>query len=274
MICKIETVTALDAEKISVGPALVAVVAADDFHASVRPAHAQRRLAAVAAVRADRAHVLHLPRTGLVAISTRGERTDRTDVDTHAALFAFQVIFFIGRDQRTDAAILHTESPYIHALAANAHATETQDAARAVEENYRRPLLLLFVGLRLHVSRLRGAVGKSHVLQFALAARVANRAIQRMIAEQDLNRRFTRLPDFFAVGGDDHAFADHRGAGSLELWRFLDLYHAHAASAAQREVRVITERRYLDAHRLAGLNQKRARGSGDFLAVDRERNEF
>src|SRR5579872_1009463 len=107
MIGKVETIPALDAEEISVRPALIAVIASHDLHTAIGAPHAQRRLAPVAAVRADRAHVLHLPGPRLVAIRAGGERPHRANVDAHAALFAFQVIFFIRRDQRTHTAVLH-----------------------------------------------------------------------------------------------------------------------------------------------------------------------
>jgi len=65
---KVKAVAALDAEKVSVQSALVAVVAAHNFHAVVGAPHTQRRLATVAAVCADGAHVSHFPRAGLVAV--------------------------------------------------------------------------------------------------------------------------------------------------------------------------------------------------------------
>ena len=248
MIREIEGVAALDAEKISVDAALVAVVAAHNLHAGIGAPHAQRGLAAVAAVRADGADVLHLPRPRLVAIRAGGERADRADVDAHAALFALQMIFFIGRDDRTHAAVLHAQRPNVHALAADAHAAVAQNAARPVEEHHRRPLLLVLMILRLHELRFGGAVGERHVLQFALAAGVAHRAIQRMVAQQHLEHRLARLLDLVAVGGDDHALADHRGARGLQLGHLLDLHQAHAASALQRKVGVVAKRRHFDAH--------------------------
>src|SRR5580658_4634211 len=148
MMGKVESVTALDAEEIAVDPALVAVVATDNLHASFRAAHAQRGLASVPAVSADRAHVLHFPRARFVAIGAGGERADRTDVDTHAALFAVEMVVLIGRadirsNDRTDAAVLHAERPNIHAFTADAHAAIAQNAARAVEVHHGRPLLLV-----------------------------------------------------------------------------------------------------------------------------------
>src|SRR6478609_10398927 len=82
----IERVAALDAQKIAVDSALVAVIAANNVHACIRPADAERGLAAIAAMRADGAKVLHLPRARLVAVSAGGERANRADVDAHAAL--------------------------------------------------------------------------------------------------------------------------------------------------------------------------------------------
>src|SRR4029077_16761216 len=90
MMRKVESVAVFDAQEIAIDPALVAVVPADDLRASVAAAHAQSGFAAVPAVGADRTHMVHLPRTRLVAIGARGERADRTDVDTHPTLFAVE----------------------------------------------------------------------------------------------------------------------------------------------------------------------------------------
>src|ERR1019366_4706629 len=94
VVGEVESIAALDAEEIAVDAALVAIVAAHDFHAGIGAAHAESGLAAVAAMSADGADVLHFPRTRLVAIRSRSQRPDRTDVDAHAALFAFEVILF------------------------------------------------------------------------------------------------------------------------------------------------------------------------------------
>ena len=202
VVREIKSVAALDAEEIAIDAALVAIVAAHDFHAGVGAAHAESRLAAVAAVRAGRADMVHLPWPGLVAIRARGECADRADVDAHAAFFAFEVIFLVGRDDGTDAAVLHAKRPDVHAFAADAHAAITQNATRAIEVNHRRPLLLVAVVLDLDEFRFGRAVGESHVLQFALAAGIANWAIQRMVAEQQFDHAFARLMDFVAIGGD------------------------------------------------------------------------
>src|SRR5271154_4229008 len=151
MMREIESVPPFDTKKIAIDPALVTIIPAPNFHAGVRSAHAQRGFAPVGAMSARRAHVLHLPGTRLVAIRPGSQRPDRTNINAHAALFAIQMIVLIGCNDRTDTAVLHAQSPYIHALAANPHAAIAKNATRPVKENYRRPLLLFFVILGVDV---------------------------------------------------------------------------------------------------------------------------
>src|ERR1035437_398727 len=263
-----ESVAAPDAEENVIDPALVAIVAADDFHARVATADAQCGLASVPAVGADRAHMVHFPRTRLVAVGPGSKRAHRANVDAHAALFALEMILLIRRDDRTDAAVLHAKRPNIHALAADAHAAVAQNAARTVEVHHRRPLLFFLVVLSLRELGFGGAVGKRHVLQFAFAASVAHRAIQRMVAEHKLQHCLARLAHLVAVSRNNHALGYRRRAGSLKLGHLLDLLDANAASALQRKSGVVTERRNFNAHVLASLDQQRARGSRDLLSVD------
>ena len=88
-----------------------------------------------------------------------------------------------------------------------------------------------------------------------------------MVAEQHLQRGFAGLRDLGAFGGEDLALGDLRGAGGLELGRLLLAHHAHAARGLEREPGVVTERRNLDAGGLAGVNEQRACGRGERLAV-------
>ncbi len=154
MVGKIEGIASLDAEKVAVDAALVAVVAAQDLRAVIHAAHAQGGLASVSAVGADGGDVVHLPGAGFVTIGARGERSHRADVNAHAALFAVQVIALVGGNGAGDAAVLYPERPHVHAFTAGAHAAVAEDTARPVEEYYRGPLLFLAVLLDLGVERL------------------------------------------------------------------------------------------------------------------------
>src|SRR5579871_2178145 len=113
---------------------------------------------------ADGAYVLHLPGTSLVAVCAGGQGSDGADVDAHAALFAVQVVAFVGRDHRSRAAVLHAESPNVHAFAASAHTAVAQDAPGTIEENDGRPLLFFLVKLAFHIARLGRAILERHVL--------------------------------------------------------------------------------------------------------------
>src|SRR5258708_5745212 len=99
---EIERVAAFDAKEFAVDAGVVAIVPSDDLVV----ANAQRGLASVRAVCADRADVLHLPGTRLVTICTAGERAHRADIDAHAAFVAIEVIEAVGLDLAVDAAIV------------------------------------------------------------------------------------------------------------------------------------------------------------------------
>src|SRR5882724_1433067 len=94
MFGEIVTEAAFDAEKIAVDAAHVAIVRAKNFVI----ADAERGLAAVRTVCANRGDVLHFPRPRFVAIGAAGERADGADVNAHAALFALEMIFAVGDD--------------------------------------------------------------------------------------------------------------------------------------------------------------------------------
>src|ERR1700722_17746294 len=103
MVVEIETVAALDAQKLAVDAGMVAVIAADN----VVVARSQRGLAAVRAVRANSAHMGHFPRPRLIAIRAAAERAHRADVDTRAALVAFEVIAVVRGYLRKGSAVDH-----------------------------------------------------------------------------------------------------------------------------------------------------------------------
>ncbi len=115
----------------------------------------------------------------------------------------------------------HAQRLHIHALIANAHAAETKDAARSVVIHQVRPFFFGPVNLFFHEPAGVGAVAENHVLQFALAALVANRAIQRVVAQQKLQHEFARVAHLLGICPHHHAFGDHLGARGLQLWRLL-----------------------------------------------------
>ncbi len=159
----------------------------------------------------------------------------------------------------------NAESPDIHAFAAHAHAAVAENAARAVEVDGRGPLLLFAMLLGLDVEAFTCAVLEGHVLQFALAASVADGAVERMVAEQEFDGGFAGLGDLGRFGGEDLAFGDRGGAGGLELGHLLLADDAHAAGGLQAEAGIVAEGGDLDAGLAAGVDEQRACGSGELL---------
>ena len=182
------------------------------------------------------------------------------------------MILAVGRDDGAGAAVLHAQRPDVHAFSADADAAVAKDAAGAIKVNDGGPLLLVAVLLDLDKFRFVRTVLEGHVLQLALAAGIAHRAVERMIAEQHFDGGLASLRDFRTFGGDDHALGDGRGAGGLQLGHFLDADDAHAARGLQRKARIVAEGGNLDAVGTAGFNEQGARGCGELLAVDSEGN--
>ena len=80
-----------------------------------------------------------------------------------------------------NAARADAERFHVHAFIADAHATEAHDAARRIVINQRRPFFFGIVQLFFSEAAVVEAVAERHVLQFALAALVADGTIERMI---------------------------------------------------------------------------------------------
>ena len=126
----------------------------------------------------------------------------------------------------------------------------------------RAEILVLHRALVLGIARVVHAVAHRLVLQVALAALVADRAIQRMVDQQEFHHAAARLAHHRAVGVHHHAVGDRIGAGGDRLRRrLLDLDQAHAAIAGDRQALVVAEARNFDAGRLAGLQHGRAGGT-------------
>src|SRR5689334_7713263 len=128
MMVEVEPKTALDTEKLVFQARSITIVRADDL---VVP-HAQGRLAAIRTVPTCRPDMLHLPWTGLIAISVRSQRADRADIDTGAALIAIQLVAKVRRDLTVDTAVHHAERIHPQAFIADAHASIAKNAAGRV----------------------------------------------------------------------------------------------------------------------------------------------
>src|SRR5262249_22046288 len=143
---------------------------------------------------------------------------------------------------------------------AEARAAVAEDAALAVEGDGRRDRdrFLECVLLEGH-PRVARAVPEREVLQRALAALVADPAVEWVVDEDELERRVLRLRRHLRRARRLHAHSvlSCQRAGRLRLRRHaLDLDETHAAGADRRaEARLVTEDGDLDPGGERGLDQ-------------------
>jgi hypothetical protein len=151
---------------------------------------------------------------------------------------------------------------------AEAHAARAVDAARHVGGHKRADVLVLHHALALIETRGVAAEAHGEVLQLALATLVADRAIQRVVDEQEFHRRLLRANGLGALRENLHAFADRRGAGRQRLRRLLHFDETHAAVGRDGEFVVVAETRHVRVLRVRDVDDHLAFLALAGLAVD------
>ena len=140
-----------------------------------------------AARRARALDLLEVPRPGLEAVRRRGQRADRADLHGVAGEVRRERLVGERHDLGLVAALGEADQRIAGDLVGEAGAAVAQDAALAVEQHEVADRdRLLEVPLLLDVAALAGAVAERLVLQRALAALVADRAVERVVGEQQL----------------------------------------------------------------------------------------
>ena len=129
------------------------------------------------------------------------------------------------------------------------------DAAGHHGLHERAPVLLADGALAFVITRMVAAVADRLVLQIAFAALIADRAIQRVVDEQEFHDAAAAAANHFGIGMDNHTFRDRHAAGGDRFRRHFFYFHqAHAAIAGNRKPFVITEAGNFDAGRLGRLD--------------------
>ena len=208
---EIKSEASFRAQEFAVDAGMIPVVSAKNFIVT----HAKRRLAAVRTVRARIRNIFHFPRPRLITVSAARERAHWANINAHAALFASQLARFVRQNHGIHAARTNAQRLHIHAFIANAHAAEAQNAPRRIVINQRRPLFFRVVQFFLVEAAMVEPVAKSHVLQFTLAAFVANGTIERMIRKQELDHVLACFVNLRRIGLNDHALDSHERACRL-----------------------------------------------------------
>src|SRR4051794_7792626 len=242
------------------------------FHLLVADGEADVALAR--ADRADRAGVLDVPGPGAEAVGVVGQRPDRADVGDVALEGRHVGAVVEGADVGAVAALQQLQLRVFRDLLAEADAAVAEDAALAVDRDQRRELdRLLEVALFVDHPAFPRAPAVGDVLQRAFATLVADRAVERVVDEEELDHRALRVLDLLGARVDDHPLA-HRGrAGGLQFRDPLDLDQAHAAGADRvAEFRFVTEVGDLDVTLASGVVEHLALDRRHLASVDRDRH--
>ena len=259
---------------------------------------------ALGVVLADAGRRDEVERAGPEAVRRAGQRADRADLHGVAGEVAGERAargVLGSRAQRrlplepedlrvepadllVGAALLQVDEHVAGDLLGEPRAALAQDAALAVQEDLRRDRDRLGErALDVDEPGARASVAHRLVLQRALATLVADRAVQRVVDEQQLHDAVLRLVrlggrvlrlDLHARGRLERAAGlrlGHLGQAAVATGR-PDLDQALAARAGGCEQRVVAEPRDLDAEVLGGADDQRALGHLGLDAVDGERD--
>ena len=183
----------------------------------------------------DSRHAAKLPRAHLEDLRLLQKRADRADVREIARELARDRALEIGGDLAVLAAIKHADFRHAGDLIREADAARALDAARHRGLDDRPHIFVVDGTLVLLVAGEAAAIGYRLVLKIAFAALVADRAVERMVDEQEFHHPFARLLHHRRVGTDRLAVGGGQRAARLRLGRpRRDLDEAHPAIAGDR----------------------------------------
>src|SRR6185312_6297026 len=149
--------------------------------------HLHDEVAAMAIVRRHAFASRQLPRSRGEAKRLRRERAHRADVDHVPRQLRIDGTANEGLDFGMLAATRHAELHDAADLDAEAHVPRAMNAARhLLGRDERTHVLVEYDPLLFAIARPGRAIADGEVLQLALAALVADRAVERMVDEQEL----------------------------------------------------------------------------------------
>jgi hypothetical protein len=219
---------------------------------------------------------------GAEAVIGAGEGTHRADLDGVAGEVGLEGLLLVDADLLQRTALDQRDERVTGDLLGEPRAAGAQHAALTIEQHLRRDVDRLGEGpLDALEAALAAAVGHRLVLQRALAALVADRAVERVVDQQELHDPLLGLVGDLAgdLGVDDHALGDRQGAGGLRLGEAAavagvrHLHEALPAGADRRQQRVVAEPWDLGADLLGGPDHQGVPGDAHLDAVDRDADQ-
>ena len=206
-------------------------------------------------MRRDRVLLCEFPGAGRITIGLGGQGADRTQVDDITRQFGLDMLFYIGADLHILAPARRAQFAHAGDLLAKTHAAGAVDAAGQVSLDQRADVFILDHPLLFLIARDIAAIAEREVLQLAFAALIADRAIQRVIDQEEFHDGFLRVQRGLGAGAHLHVRHHWRGAGGQGLGGLLHLDQAHAAVGRDREFLVVAKARDVNVVRVRDLDQ-------------------
>ena len=230
-------------------------------------------VAAGRAVRADRVAVRQIERPGGEPVRYGRQRPDRADLHRVAAERRTEVLPGRDRDPFARSPRIELEEAVARDLVAEPGTTRAQHTPLPIEGDERRQRdRLLEDALGFPEPAVPRSVRERLVLERALAAAIADRTVERVVQQQELEVRALSVRDLLIarLRHHRHAGGDRHRARRGELRLALDPDVALTARPGGLEQRVVAEPRDLDAELLGGADDQRPRRNRHLLAVDRQ----
>ena len=219
-----------------------------------------------------------VPWPRLESVITRRDRADRTHVHEVAGEDRMDAFFLERGDLAAVPAIDDVDLCVAVDVPHEANAPRAEDASLPVQHQRRAEINVPFDALpvensprKLHPARI-GSEGVSEILQRAFAAFVANRTVERMIDEQELEDAGPRLNHLRGPRQHSHPVRAGRGTRRLQLRHLLNLHNADAAGPVDADAGVVTVVRDGNATLDGGLEHRLPFFDGHRPSVDRERH--
>ena len=221
-------------------------------------------------VRAKRVHHVdrfglgQFPRTGGESVGFGHQRANRAQIDDIALHVRIKRFAQIGCDLRIFATTCLAHLVNARDFRREAHAARARNTAGHVGLDKWTEIQIVRGTLWLAEAGEVDAICHRLILQIALTALVANRAIERMVNQEELHDTFAGLFNHRGIGLHDRRLAlrtraqiaDLHRAGGGWLWRAAHNFdQTHAAVASNCKAFVVTETGDFDARHFAGLNE-------------------
>ena len=205
---------------------------------------ARADVAAAGATVADAWRELHVPLTVVaLGVSLVGEHTGRADLGKVAGELAFKHAVFNATEVHVVVSAEHTQVGTACVVFVVAHAAIAGDAAVHLVSDERAEFLVLVGALGEAITALVVAGHHRHVLQVAVTAFFAHRAVVRVVGHQPFDDAGAKHFRFFvfdgnpaSVSGRGHAGHDDTTTGVVLVGVLLDCALAAGADAAQGRV--------------------------------------